>query len=114
MWPDPACPPAEETRQTGQTSPYARNAIGFVRDAVASQPPVALHAALGVDISYPFTERFETPPEFIHETVAEAVDAGVSAVILCREYQEISGRSMRTAREALSAKGILSIRNRCS
>ena len=61
----------------------------------------AVQIALGVDISYPFEERRETPNAYIQEIVSGVQEQGVESIILCREYQEISGRSMRAASEAL-------------
>ncbi|NRA39763.1 MAG: hypothetical protein HRU15_16600 [Planctomycetes bacterium] len=61
----------------------------------------AVQVALGVDISYPFKERRETPVEYIQEIIRGVQAQGVKSIILCREYQEISGRSMRAAADSL-------------
>jgi hypothetical protein len=53
-----------------------------------------------------FTERFETPPELIDETVNQIREAGVGSIILCREHQEISLRSMcATHRAQVRSRG---------
>jgi len=63
----------------------------------------AFQALVGVDITHPFPERRVTPPEYVEEICRGAIEAGARDIILCREYQEISGQAMRAARRAADA-----------
>jgi len=59
---------------------------------------VELQALIGVDITHPFPERKATPADYTETICRDAVRAGAESIVLCREYHEISGESMRAAR----------------
>jgi hypothetical protein len=66
---------------------------------------VSLQALVGVDITHPFTDRRETPEGYTQAICRGAVASGAEGIILCREYQEISGASIRAARRAIDGAG---------
>jgi hypothetical protein len=93
------CPDEEELNQ-GLSPPHAKAEVAHCHRLCGGKAEV--HAAVGVDITHPFEERIQTPPEYVSEIVSAARDAGAASVILCREYQEISGASMRAAAATLA------------
>lgn|GEM_PF-6058176 len=97
---NPPMPPPEQLDEEGDP-PELLGAI-FRRAAAAVGTETPLFAGLGVDISYPFPERRQTPASYIHSALGTLKHHPPAGVLLCREYCEISGASIEAASSALA------------